>query len=101
MQTRLNSGFVEDPALGQALRGDNRSVESSFCEMVPEAQQKPAGGDALLVGKSVRLLGGQGASKNPGAIGARDSIEVDALSDNEKSGGEDKIATEIKRLKKD
>ena len=34
-------------------------------------------------------------------MGAGDSMEVDALSGNEQSGGEDKIAAEIERLKKE
>ena len=101
MQMRLNSGPIKVPASGQALGGDNKSAEGSFHSTILKALQKPAGGDALPVGKGVRLLGGQKASKNPSAMGARDSIEVDAPPSNEKSSGKDEIAAKIERLKKE
>ena len=101
MQTRSNSGLVEDPASGQVLRGDNRSAEGSFCRTIPKALQGPAGSDVPPVGKGVQLLDGQKAPKNSGAMGVEDLIEVDAPPDNEKSGEKDEIAIEIERLKKE
>ena len=101
VQTRSNSGSVENQALSQALGGDNGTAESSSHGTVPEAPQEPARGDTLSVGKGVQLPDGQQASKNPGAIGVRDPMEVDAPPGNEKFGREDEIATEIERLKKE
>ena len=101
MQTRSNSGPIEDPASGQASEGDNRSAEGSSRGTIPETPQKPAGGDAPPVGEDVQLPDGQKTSKNPGAMGARDPIEVDAPLSNEESGGEDEIAAEIEQLEKE
>ena len=101
MQTRSNSGPVEDQALGQASGGDNGTAESSSRGTVLEAPQEPAGGDAPPVGKGVQLPGGQKAPENPGAMGAGDPMEVDAPPGGEESGGEDEIAAEIERLKKE
>ena len=78
VQTRSNSGSVEDQASGQALGGDNGTVESNSRGTVPEASREPAGNDALPVGKGVRLSGGQKAPENPGAMGAGDPMKVDA-----------------------
>ena len=101
MQTRSNSGPVEDQALGQASGGDNGTAESSSRGTVPEAPREPAGGDAPPVGEGVRLPGGQKAPKNPGAMDAGDLIEVDAPLGNEESSGKDEIAAEIEWLKKE
>ena len=51
----------------------------------------------------MRLPSGQEVLKNPGALGARDSIEIDAPPDNKRSSGEDEneIAVEIEWLKKE
>ena len=49
----------------------------------------------------MRLPGDQKAPENPGAMGAENSMEVDALPGNEESGREDEIAAEIERLKKE
>ena len=103
VQTRSNSGLVEDPASNQALGDDNGSAKSSSRKTIPEAPQRPARDNVLPVGKDVRLLDGQEAFKNPGAMGIGDSMEVDALPGNEESGREDEneIAAEIKQLKKE
>ena len=68
--------------------------------MILEALQGPAGSDAPPVGKSVHLPGGQEALNNSSTMGAGNLTEVDALLGNKKSGGKDKIAAEIKQLKK-
>ena len=101
VQTRSNSSPVEDLASGQASGGDNGSAEDSSRGTIPEAPQGPAGGDASPEGEGVQLPGGQEAPKNPGAMGVGDSIEVDAPPDNEGSGREEEIATEIERLKRE
>ena len=103
VQTRSNSGPVEDQALGQASGGDNRTAESSSCGTVPEVPQELARGDAPSVDVSVQLPSGQEALENPGAMGAGDPIKVDAPPGNEESGreDEDEIAAKIERLKKE
>ena len=102
MQTRSNSHPIKDPASGQALGDDNGSAKSSSRETISEAPQGPARGDAPLVGEGVRLPSDQEASENPGAMGARNPMEVDTLPGNEESGreNENEIAAEIERLKK-
>ena len=103
VQTRSKSGPVENPASSQALRGNNGSVEDSSCGTISEAPQRLTRGDALPISDGVWLPGDQKALKNPGAMGIRDPMKVDALPDNEKSGrkNENEIAAEIERLKKE
>ena len=101
VQTRSNSGPVEDPVSSQALKGDNKSAEGSSRKTIPKTSQKPARGDAPLVSKGMQLLGGQEAPKNPGAIGTGDLIEINAPPGNKKSGRKDEIAAEIELLKKE
>ena len=45
--------------------------------------------------------GSQEAPKIFGIMGTRDSMEIDTLSGNEESGGEDEIAAEIEQQKKE
>ena len=97
VQTRLNSGLIED----LVLEGDNGSAENSSCGTILKALQKPAGGNVLPVGKGVQLPSGQQAFENPGAMGAKNPMEVDTLSGNKKSARKDEIAAEIERLKKE
>ena len=92
----MNSGPVKDLASSQALGSDNGSAEGSSYKTILEAPQRPAGGDAPLVGKSVWPSGSQKVPKNPGAIGAGDPIKINALPGNEESSREDEIAAEIK-----
>ena len=101
VQTKSNSGPIEDPALGQASKSDNKSAEGSSYGTILEASQGPAVGNTPSVGESVRLPGGQETLKNPGAMSARDSMEIDAPPDNKKSGGENEITAKIERLKKE
>ena len=101
MQIRLNSDPIEDPVSDQVLRDDNKSAKGSSCRTILEAPQGSARDDTLPIGEGVQLLGGQEAPKNPGAMGAGDLMEVNALPDNEKSSREDEIATEIEQLKKE
>ena len=49
----------------------------------------------------MQLPGDQKASENSGTIDTRDSMEIDALPGNEKSGKEEKIAAEIEQLEKE
>ena len=101
MQTRSNSGFVEDPASGQALGGDNGSAKDSSHGTISETLQRLAKDDAPPVGKGVRFSNGQEAFENPSAMGAENPMKVDALSDNEESGKKNEIAAEIRQLKKE
>ena len=80
---------------------NNRTAENSSHGTVPKAPQEPVRDDTPLVGKGVQLLGGQEAPENLGTMGAGDSMEVDVPSGGEESGGEDEIAAEIERLKKE
>ena len=48
----------------------------------------------------MQLPSGQKISENPDAMDTEDLMEVDTLPSNEESGGEDEIAAEIERLKK-
>ena len=57
MQTRSNSGPVEDLAMDQALRGDNKNAKSTFSRIILEAPQKLARSDALPESKNMQLLG--------------------------------------------
>ena len=101
VQTKSNSSSVEDPVSGQALGGDNKNAEGSSRGTISEALQGPAGSDAPPVSKGMQFSGSQEALKNPDAMDARDSMEVDAPPGNKKSGKEDEIAAKIEQLKKE
>ena len=58
VQTRSNSGSIENLASGQDLRGDNKSTENSSRGTILEALQKPAGGNAPPVGRGMQLPSG-------------------------------------------
>ena len=92
---------IEDPTLGQALEGDNKSAEDNSCKTILEAPHRLTRGDIPPVEENMWFLGSQKVPKNFGAIGAKDTMEVNASLGNKKSGGEDEIAAEIEQLKKE
>ena len=101
VQTRLNSGLIEDPALGQVLKGDNGSAEGSSRRTISKVLQRPTGGNALPVSEGMQLPDCQEALKNSSAMSTKGPIKVDASLGNKESGGEDEIAAEIEWLKKE
>ena len=95
MQTWSNNGLIEDPALNQASKNDNKSAKGSFYETILEALQELVKGNALPIGKDVQLLDDQKTSKILDTISAGDPMEVNTPPGNEKFGEKDKIAAEI------
>ena len=93
--------MIEDPAIGQTSKDDKKSIKSSSHGTISEASQRPAKNDILPENKNVQLPSGQETFKNSGTMSAENSIEINVLLSNKKSGGQEKIATEIEWLKKE
>ena len=86
--------------MGQILEKNNENTKGSSCKIVLETQQSPTRDDVLPESKNVQLPDIQKIPKNLDILDVRDSIEINALSSNEKSSRKKKNIAEIEQLKK-